>query len=607
MIKFSTLLSSVALAALATGAIPATKAMAIGWPSNYQGVMLQGFYWDSYSDTKWTNLESQADELSQYFSLIWVPNSGRCGGYNNMGYMPQYWFTNHNSSFGTEAQLLSMISTFKDKGTGIIADCVINHRNGVTNWCDFPTEQWNGQSWSIGLDGICKNDEMAYASGQPTPTGNYDTGDNFDGCRDLDHTNANVQNNCKNYVKCLQEKYGYAGMRYDMVKGYGGQYTKIYNQYANVQFSVGEYWDGQYDAVKAWIDATGKTSAAFDFPCKYAINEAFHSSDMTKLVWKANGTTNQPAGMIHFGYQQYAVTFIDNHDTYRDGSKFNGNVVAANAFILMSPGTPCVFLPHYKANKAAIQTLINIRNSVGIHNQSQVNVLQSSRDCYMAEVTGTKGKAVVKVGSAMVSPAGYSDADIKACGTDYCVWTKVSISGGNVSDDPVTPEAAPAHLYVLGEVDGNPWNYAIGKELTKNGNIFSATINLSSKETNAYFSFCKSLASSWDELNAAGNRFAPTYDTALTEDGPEKTFAEVQPGTDAKAFYAPCGSYDMVVDWTKKTVCLKKAGSTSGVEFIESASDDNAEYFTLQGVKVNQPQKGIYIRVKAGKAEKVAL
>lgn len=25
--------------------------------------MLQGFYWDSYTDTKWANLVSQADEL----------------------------------------------------------------------------------------------------------------------------------------------------------------------------------------------------------------------------------------------------------------------------------------------------------------------------------------------------------------------------------------------------------------------------------------------------------------------------------------------------------------------------------------------------------------
>ena len=46
--------------------------MAQGWPSQYEGVMLQGFYWDSYKESKWTVLESQADELSQYFKLVWI-------------------------------------------------------------------------------------------------------------------------------------------------------------------------------------------------------------------------------------------------------------------------------------------------------------------------------------------------------------------------------------------------------------------------------------------------------------------------------------------------------------------------------------------------------
>ena len=137
------------------------------------------------------------------------------------------------------------------------------------------------------------------------------------------------------------------------------------------------------------------------------------------------------------------MTCVDNHDTYRDGSKFNGNVVAANAFILCSPGTPCVFLPHYKNNKAAIQRLIDVRNSVGLHNLSAVSVLRSSADCYMAEVTGAKGKLVVKIGAAMVSPAGYTDADIVASGNGYCVWTKVKISGGQGGGSVVEPEPEP--------------------------------------------------------------------------------------------------------------------------------------------------------------------
>lgn len=51
-----------------------------GWPADYEGVMLQGFYWDSFRESKWTALESKADMLAPYFNLIWIPQSGNCGG-----------------------------------------------------------------------------------------------------------------------------------------------------------------------------------------------------------------------------------------------------------------------------------------------------------------------------------------------------------------------------------------------------------------------------------------------------------------------------------------------------------------------------------------------
>ena len=108
--------------------------MAQGWPAEYEGVMLQGFYWDSFDQSKWTTLEKQADELSQYFTLVWLPQSGNCGG-TSMGYDDLYWFPgngHYDSSFGTEAELRSLIKTFKARDIGSIADIVINHRKNVS-------------------------------------------------------------------------------------------------------------------------------------------------------------------------------------------------------------------------------------------------------------------------------------------------------------------------------------------------------------------------------------------------------------------------------------------------------------------------------------------
>ena len=96
--------------------------LAQGWPANYDGVMLQGFYWDSFNETRWTRLEAQADELAEFYKLVWIPQSADCGG-TSMGYDDFYWFPGHyNSSFGSETQLRSMINTFKAKGIGTIAD-----------------------------------------------------------------------------------------------------------------------------------------------------------------------------------------------------------------------------------------------------------------------------------------------------------------------------------------------------------------------------------------------------------------------------------------------------------------------------------------------------
>ena len=54
-----------------------------GWPAKYQGVMLQAFYWDSYEDSQWTKLQSQADVISQSFNSIWVPQSGFCNTFGD--------------------------------------------------------------------------------------------------------------------------------------------------------------------------------------------------------------------------------------------------------------------------------------------------------------------------------------------------------------------------------------------------------------------------------------------------------------------------------------------------------------------------------------------
>ena len=374
--------------------------MAQGWPEKYNGVMLQAFYWDGFADAQWSRLEKQVDNLSTTFDLVWIPQSGDCGG-QSMGYDDLYWFPGHyNSSFGSEAELRSMITTFKNKGIGTIADVVINHRRNVSTWNDFPRETYKGVTYQLTYKDICSDDEAASNGYQVGP--NKDTGEGWDGMRDLDHKSENVQTNVKAYLKMLLEDFGYAGFRYDMVKGYSGEYTKLYNNDSKPQFSVGECWDSS-NTIKNWIDATDKTSAAFDFQFRYTVRNAANYSDWSNLGKQNDGNWPLVSSSFYTGsYRQYAVTFVENHDTeYRSATAqqdpLRKDTLAANAYLLAMPGTPCVFLKHWQAYKQEIANMAAVRKAVGISNVSKPTNMASNKDYYAVQVAGDGDKKLLCV------------------------------------------------------------------------------------------------------------------------------------------------------------------------------------------------------------------
>lgn len=392
-----------------------------GWPANYNGVMLQGFYWDSYRASRWSNLEAQADDLAPYFNLVWIPQSANCtSSGNSMGYNDLYWFSNYNSSFGNEAQLRSMIKTFKSKGIGTIADVVINHRNTLTSWTDFPVEKYKGVTYKMNSTDICSNDDngktLAWANKQTpkiTLSSNKDTGDGWDGMRDLDHNSSNVQTVVKAYLDMLLNDFGYAGFRYDMVKGYAGKFTGIYNTAAKPGYSVGEYWDGDVSKVTAWINATKvngtPTSAAFDFPVRYAVR------DLIANNW---GSKAKDGLISNTSYRQYAVTFVENHDTeYRSSDKqqdpIRKDTIAANAYILASCGTPCVFYKHWQAYPTDIKMMINARHIAGITNTSNTTFnVRVAANCNVLKTEGSKGTLYAVMGAnanKYAAPSGYTE------------------------------------------------------------------------------------------------------------------------------------------------------------------------------------------------------
>ena len=380
-----------------------------GWPANYSGVMLQGFSWDAYDYSQWTVLEKQADDMKGFIDLVWLPQSGKCIETTQvMGYKPYYYF-NQNSSFGTEAELRSLIAKFKANGIGAIADVVVNHRN-TDGWFTFPTETYNGVTYKMQPTDICKNDDGGATAKQATKEGvslsnNNDEGQDWDGCRDLDHKSENVQKIIKAYLKFLKEDMGYTGFRYDMVKGFSGTHVADYNDATGVEYSVGEYWDGN-EKIESWINRTNKKSAAFDFQFRYNVRDAVNGAANGKVTTSSDWSKlNSNDNLMHdANYRRYAVTFVENHDTQkRSESEQNDplrkDTIAANAYMLAMPGTPCVFQPHWRAYKQEIKSMIEARKLAGITNMSNYTNKMAQNACFANETTGNKAKLIVVVGN----------------------------------------------------------------------------------------------------------------------------------------------------------------------------------------------------------------
>jgi alpha-amylase len=119
----------------------------------------------------------------------------------------------------------------------------------------------------------------------------------------------------------------------------------------------------------------------FDFQQKYVLHRAIVGGSYSLLLKNTNSFRGQ-------GLERYAVTFIDNHDTFERDSygsnQFGGqycdlsnattksNILQAHAYLMAMPGVPCVFWPHWKSYQNEINAMIAVRKAAGIHSESVV-------------------------------------------------------------------------------------------------------------------------------------------------------------------------------------------------------------------------------------------
>ena len=398
-------------------------------PSACTDVMLQGFYWDSNQDkafgnTRWNTLYAMTSEITAYFDLVWLPPSAKSSG--GVGYLPAQ-YSNQSSAWGSRAELEKLIAALHGGGTKVIADMVVNHASNQSSWCDYYVQDFGeygvfhpDASW------ICKTDEVNTASsgsckGEATGANDdgYGSEANYGAARDWDHTSEEVREMFRAYAKWMTNVMKYDGFRYDYCKGFHNSHINDYNRAGEAYLAVMEYWDGNANTLWQRIKDANQNTMTFDFATKYT---AFNNS-----MAKGNYSGCKGAGLLGMGKGKYAVTFIDNHDTYQrdNGNEYKGDILQANAYLLSMPGVPCVFYPHWKQNKDAINAMILARKAVGVHSESTVSE-EGEGSGYRATVKGANGMLVLELGNKVSdSKSGYTKA---ASGKGYAIWTQVNVS-----------------------------------------------------------------------------------------------------------------------------------------------------------------------------------
>lgn len=317
------------------------------------GVMMQGFYWDTPSG--WYNtMNSNASGLRNMaggFGLDRMyfppPSKGQAGGYS-MGYdVADYYdvgnYNQHGNTatrFGTQAQLKTATTTYRNLGVVTMADIVLNHRSGggseynsfvgYNTWTNFATQASGKAQWHFGQF-------------HPTSCESSDPG-GFGGYPDVAHCTGNLVGqpykdlaDWGNWLKSNTNAGFNGGWRYDYVKGIHAWYTKDFKSMTGNVWTVGEYWDANTSLLDSWT--YNSNASAFDFAAYYTLKNICTNTGGGGYLPDLMDHSKSFAAKAPFK----AVTFAGNHDTDEIGS----DKMMAYAYMLTYQGYPCVWWKDY--------------------------------------------------------------------------------------------------------------------------------------------------------------------------------------------------------------------------------------------------------------------
>lgn len=368
-------------------------------------LILQAFYWEMgtgsfaqrYPEEKalWNLLTERASEFADLgFTAMWLPPASKAMTVYDEGYaIYDPWDLGEfnqkggvGTKYGTKEELKEAIDSLHAHDISVYYDAILNHRLGADRREKVPlagggyVDAWT--DFSLGLQGRNKYYEGAHEwdwnwecfDGIDLPSGEalLFSGKSWDNSydndyllgADVDYENQNVVDETIAWGKWLVDEMNFDGFRLDAIKHVDTPFTKKWIDEVQAStnkelFIVGEVWYSSVMSLQFYLTMLNNQDfKLFDFPLRSQF-ELLRDGQLNMANFGEAGLVNK--------IPSRAVTFVDNHDTFRDGLNtapiFNRKCQAYTYILTREDGWPVVFWRDlYNANmQSELEKIIKAR------------------------------------------------------------------------------------------------------------------------------------------------------------------------------------------------------------------------------------------------------
>ena len=387
-------------------------------------VILQTFYWEmntgQYAEdfpeenNLWKLLADRAEEIRKAgFDFLWLPPANKgAAGIHDVGYGTyDLWDLgefeqkgSRRTKYGNKEGLEKAVQVLHNNDLKLLYDAVLNHRLGADEkenvllqdgeeaevWTKFTFPGRGDEyseltiNWEM-FDGVDWDERTRRAGEYLFHTKEWDQAydDDYLMGADIDYENPLIREDVIDWGEWIINEIDFDGFRFDASKhvdnGFLHKFIEDVNNSTDKDlFFIGEAWENDAESLVNYLDVVNQDKLhVFDFPLRVSFTEMV-SGDLDMRWLGEKGLINQN------GYSSRAVTFVENHDTERDGVNEYGTEailqrkLQAYCYILMRrDGVPTIFWKDYYVHglKDKIDNLIEARKkfSYGDSYESEEN------------------------------------------------------------------------------------------------------------------------------------------------------------------------------------------------------------------------------------------